>query len=115
MKNILLKQYLPASSQEDNPPSLTDNWARKQLSLHTHELDQHGADIRDIKAMLGELIEETEWKPSIRPALTSRSIEIPLNIKTTFEKLEEDFSDFSNRIIWCNELGLTPENCTIAD
>jgi len=107
MKNILLKRYLPVSSQEDDLPSLKDNWAIKQISLLTHESDQHGADIRDIKAMLSDLIEKDakmEWKTSIRSPLILRSIEIPLNIKTTFEKLEENFSDFSNRIIWCNEL-----------
>ena len=60
MKNILLKRHLPASSQEDNPPSLQDNWARKQISLHTHELDQHGAEIRDIRAIVNDLREQAK-------------------------------------------------------
>lgn len=112
MKDILKKQHTIAYTQEDVPLSFKDSWARKQISLHTHELDQQGADIREIKAMLSGMFvrkQQTEWKDqiSIPSTFISDSIEIPINIKTTFEKLEEDFSDFSNRIVWCNEL----KNC----
>jgi hypothetical protein len=111
MGKILLKKHIPTSSQEDNLPLFEDEWARQQLLRHTHELDQHRAEIRDIKAILSEQLKnvKTEWKNQIsqQSIFVSRSVDVPINIKSTFQKLEEDFSDFSNRIVWCNEL----KNC----
>ncbi len=111
MGKILLKKHIPTSSQEDNLPLFEDEWARQQLLRHTHELDQHRAEIRDIKAILSEQLKnvKTEWKNQIsqQSIFVSRSVDVPINIKSTFQKHEEDFSDFSNRIVWCNEL----KNC----
>lgn len=108
MGKILLKKHISTSFQEDDLPLFKDEWARQQLQRHTHELDQYRAEIRDIKAILSDQLKnvKTEWKNQIsnQSILISRSIDVPINIKTTFEKLEEDFSDFSNRIVWCNEL-----------
>ena len=107
----LLKKHIPTSSQEDNLPLFEDEWTRQQLLRHTHELDQHRAEIRDIKEILSEQLKnvKTEWKKQIsqQSIYLSRSVDVPINIKATFKKLEEDFSDFSNRIVWCNEL----KNC----
>ncbi len=108
MGKILLKKHISTSFQEDDLPLFKDEWARQQLQRHTHELDQHRSEIRDIKAILSDQLKnvKTEWKNQIsnQSILISRSIDVPINIKTTFEKLEEGFSDFSNRIVWCNEL-----------
>jgi len=108
MGKILLKKHISTSFQQDDLPLFKDEWARQQLQRHTHELDQYRAEIRDIKAILSDQLKnvKTEWKNQIsnQSILISRSIDVPINIKTTFEKLEEDFSDFSNRIVWCNEL-----------
>jgi hypothetical protein len=108
MENILLKKRPSVSSQEDNPPSFRDEWARAK-TLYTHKFDQLDAEVRDIKAIVNDLREQAKsdvWKGQIfaQSKFASRPINIPLNIRTIFEKLEEDFSDFSNRIIWCNEL-----------
>jgi len=111
MADIPSKKHLSASSQEDIPLSIRDEWARMKM-LNTHKFDQYDAELRDLKATIGGLLEKREinlWKRQIlsKPILVFRPIEIPLNIRTTFEKLEEDFSDFSNRIVWCDEL----KNC----
>jgi hypothetical protein len=95
--------------QEGDAPSAKDEWARRKLAHHTHKFDQFGAELRDIKAVISDLLEEKgidSWKRQFtsQSILVFRPIEIPLNIRTTFGKLEEDFSDFSNRIVWCNEL-----------
>lgn len=108
MADIPSKKHLSASSQEDIPLSIRDEWTRMKM-LNTHKFDQYDAELRDLKATIGGLLEKREinlWKRQIlpKPILVFRPIEIPLNIRTTFEKLEEDFSDFSNRIVWCNEL-----------
>ena len=111
MKNILSKQHPTASSQEDNPPSPQDNWARKRIMQNIHETDQLGARVSEIEEFVEVLkikIKTDEWQEFfVHQPLVYRSIKIPINIKATFEKLEEDFPDFSNRIIWCNEL----KNC----
>jgi len=112
MENTSLKHRRAISSQEIYPPPVEDEWARAKIFHHIHKFDQLGAEVRDIKAVLSDLLEKAkidEWKMQIpsQPILVFRPIEIPLNIRTTFEKLEEDFSDFSNRIVWCNEL----KNC----
>lgn len=103
-----------ASAQESSTLYVKDKWARRQLFRqrlqHTHEMDQFGAKIRDIEDFLGlgKLVENNEWKSQLaQPKQASHEIDIPLTIRTTFEKLEEDFSDFSNRIVWCDEL----KNC----
>jgi len=111
MENISLK-YRPAeSSQENNAPPVKDKWARDRIIQHTHEIDQHDAAIRDLKKIFKIILEKkpNEWEQQLISQAISvfHPIEIPLSIRTTFEKLEEDFSDFSNRIVWCNEL----KNC----
>jgi len=88
---------------EDISQSSIDKWDRTSniaLSL-LQRMDQLEAFVAEQK--------NNEWKrkTSIPSIFISSSIEIPLKIKTTFEKLEEDFSDFSNRIVWCDEL----KNC----
>jgi len=113
MENISLKIHRDASYQESNAPPVKDEWARTKILHHTHKFDQLGAEVRDIKAMIRDLLlEEREinvWKRQIpsQSILVFSTIKIPLNIKATFEKLEEDFPDYSNRIVWCNEL----KNC----
>ena len=109
---IINKKYPASSSHENYPPLVKDEWARKIGMQNTREIDQLGAEVRDIKAVLGDLIEKVkidEWKRHVpsQAIPVSLPINIPLNIRTTFEKLKEDFSDFSNRIVWCNEL----KNC----
>jgi len=112
MENIITKQHTFESSQEENLQPVADEWAREKILFHTHKFDQIGAEVRDLKTIVNKLIGRkvrVEWEDqvSIRSAFVSDSIEIPVDIKATFEKLEEDFSDFSNRIVWCNEL----KNC----
>jgi len=109
MESIFKNKIPFTSSQEGNAPPVEDKWARKKILYHTHKFDQYDAELRDLKEKIGGLLEEGEinvWKRQIlsQPILVFRLIEIPLNIRTTFKKLEEDFSDFSNRIVWCNEL-----------
>jgi len=108
MENILDNSITYQTSEEESLSSVRDNWARKLLIHHTHELDQHNAEIRDIKAIISEQLINirSEWKRQIsqRPIFVSKPLEIPVNIKNTFEKFEKDFYDFSNRIVWCNEL-----------
>ncbi len=118
MEDSLLKKHPAASSQEDYLP-VEDKWARKKVSLHIHELDQLDAKVAGHDKVLAlitkalkinaENAEIDEWQEPIVAYQTTvfRPIEIPLNVRATFEKLEEDFSDFSNRIVWCNEL----KNC----
>ena len=112
MENISLKKHHAASSPEDSAPSVKDEWARKKILFYTHKFDQQDAKIRDIEEIVGELLKNVKtdlWKDRLsnQSTFASRSIDIPINIKTTFEKLKEEFSDFSNRILWCNEL----KNC----
>jgi len=112
MENVFKNKIPFTSSQEVNAPPVEDEWARKKILYHTHKFDQYNAELRDLKAKISDLLEKREinvWKRKIlsQPILVFRPIEIPLNIRTTFEKLEEDFSDFSNRIVWCDEL----KNC----
>jgi len=109
MENIISKKHAFESSQEENPQPVADEWARNKILFHTHKFDQIGAEVRDLKKIVDKLIGRNvrvEWEDqvSIRSVFVSDSIEIPIDIKATFEKLEEDFSDFSNRIVWCNEL-----------
>jgi len=109
MQNILSKQHDFLSPQEDNLQSVADEWAREKILFHTHKFDQIGAEVRDLKKIVSEIIERNariKWKDqiSIQSTFIPDSIEIPIYIKATFEKLEADFSDFSNRIVWCNEL-----------
>jgi len=85
---------------EDIDQSSIDKWDRTSniaLSL-LQRMDQLEAFVAEQK--------NNEWKSKtfIPSIFISSSIEIPLNIRTTFEKLEKDFSDFSNRIVWCDEL-----------
>lgn len=112
MENIFENTISFTSSQEGDAPPVKDEWAREKILRHMSKFDQLGAEVRDIKAVLSDLLEQAkidEWKRQIPSQAISvfRPIDIPLNIRTTFEKLEEDFSDFSNRIVWCNEL----KNC----
>ena len=112
MENISLKKHHAASSQEDNAPPVKDEWARKKILFHTHKFDQQETEIRELKEIVSELLKNAKtdvWKERLSNQLTfaSRSIDIPINIKTTFEELKQEFSDFSNRILWCNEL----KNC----
>ena len=112
MENVPLKKHVAASFQEDWLPPVKDEWARARLLNHEHRFGQLGAEVRDMKAVLSDLHEKAkidEWKRQIpsQLILVSRPIEIPLTIRNAFEKLEKDFSDFSNRIVWCNEL----KNC----
>ena len=121
MEDSLPKKHPAASSQEDYPPPVKDEWARKKVSLYIHELDQLGAKVAGhakVLALITEALkinaenaEIDEWQEPIVAHQTTvfRPIEIPLNVRATFEKLEEDFSDFSNRIVWCNEL----KNCLL--
>ena len=99
------------SSLEDkgNTPQVKDEWARANVLRNRSEIDQIGAKQRDIEVILSKLFESKEWnRPKFtQPVLVFSSIEIPSNIRMTFGKLEEDFSDFSNRIVWCSEL----KNC----
>ncbi len=88
---------------EDISQSSIDKWDRTSdiaLSL-LQRMDQLEAFVAKQK--------NNEWKrkTSIPSIFIPSSIDIPLKIKTTFKKLEEDFSDFSNRIVWCDEL----KNC----
>lgn len=114
MENIS-KNTIPFTSsqeEEDNAPPVKDEWARAIIVGHRHELDQLSARVRDMDAIFRDLLKETKinvWKSQISSQSTHRShaIDVPLNIRTTFGKLEKDFSDFSNRIVWCNEL----KNC----
>lgn len=124
MGKIITKKHPTISSQEENMPPTKDEWARKKISFHTHKFDQIEAEVRDIKdkqvflsslfgqALISGLIQKVkidEWERQIpfKSMSVFRPIDIPLNIRSTFEKLNEDFSDFSNRIVWCNEL----KNC----
>ena len=108
MVNIPLIKHLAPSPQEDYSPPVKDEWARRKIIRQIHESDQIKADVRDIKVLLSKMIEVNEWKgQSVRLIQATHELEIPPNIRTTFKKLEEDFSDFSNRIVWCSEL----KNC----
>jgi len=112
MANISTKKHPLALSQEVSVPPVKDEWARKIGAHNTHEIDQINAKVRDIEEFLliklGENAKINEWKvQSFQSSKTSNVIDIPSSIRTTFGKLEEDFSDFSNRIVWCNEL----KNC----
>lgn len=103
MENISKENFAGIPLTEDISRSSIDKWDRTSnvaLSL-LQRMDQVEAFIEEQK--------NNEWKRkiSIPPIFISSSIDIPLNIRNTFEKLEEDFSDFSNRIVWCNEL----KNC----
>lgn len=106
MENTFENSISFASSQGEKAPQFKDEWARGKILYHTHKFDQQDAKIKDLEAMIGELLKENIWKKQIPSQKTFAicPIEIPLSIKNTFEKLEEDFSDFSNRIVWCNEL-----------
>jgi len=90
-------------------------WIRK-VWQNTQEIDQIGAGLRDnkteinnLKAAVSSLLENrklTVWKRPLpsQSTIAFCPIEIPLNIRTTFEKLEEDFDSISRRIVWCDEL-----------
>jgi len=105
MENISENMISLTSSQEANAPPVKDEWARNKLAQHTHEIDQFGAKVRDIESLLRKLVEVNEWKGKpVQSIKSTHEIDIPLNIRTTFERLEKDFSDFSNRVVWCNEL-----------
>ena len=112
MENISLKKHRAAYSQEDNAPPVKDEWARGIVFSHSRELEYLSAKVADIEEYLRNVPKKpiiAEWQETttIQSTFLYRSIDIPVNIKTTFEKLKEDFSDFSNRIMWCNEL----KNC----
>jgi len=112
MENISSKKLLVASSQEDNAPSVKDEWAREIVFSHSRELEYLAAKVADIEEYLKTIPKKhiiAEWQESttIKSTFVYGSIDIPINIKTTFEKLKEEFSNFSNRILWCNEL----KNC----
>ena len=108
-EEIVKVNILPKEIHLDN----IDKWNRtSDIALrNTAEIDQ-------LKAALDE-IKRSEWKSALLSREKSgativaqkTSIYLPINIsldvRTTFEKLEKDFSDFSNRIVWCNEL----KNC----
>jgi hypothetical protein len=104
MENIIKDNFAEHTPlTEDIDQSRIDKWDRSSnvvLSL-LQRMEQVEAFVEEQK--------NKEWKSKITIPSTfiSSSIDIPLNIRTTFEKLEEDFSDFSNRIVWCNEL----KNC----
>ncbi len=109
MENVLKKTIPFTSFQEDNTQSDRDELIRRTILYYNHKIDQHDAKLGYLSEKIGSLLEERKksvWKkqsPS-QPILVFNPIVIPLNIRTTFEKFEEDFSDFSNRIVWCNEL-----------
>lgn len=116
MENIFKNNISFTSSQEDNVLPAKDEWVKTKVLQNTHELDQLGAKVAGhdkVLALITKALkinaEIDEWQEPIVAHQTTvfRPIEIPLNIRATFGKLEEDFSDFSNRIVWCNEL----KNC----
>lgn len=109
MENISEKKFPSLYFHEDNAPPVKDEWARINIIRTRQELDQIGADVRDIKQIIFDQLAQnatiSEWRiPPVQSPFLLNTIDVPTNIKTTFEKLEEDFSDFSNRIVWCNEL-----------
>lgn len=95
--------------EEDDAPQVKDKWARKNVLKNRHELDQLGAEVRDIKEfLLSKLVKNRtiyEWKVQpFQSSHPSNAIDIPSSLRTTFEKLEEDFDSISRRIVWCDEL-----------
>ncbi len=105
--------FMSSQEEEDSAPPVKDEWARKKVLQHMHQLDQLDAKVAGIGEFVKKVLKVNAgidgWQEPIVIHQTSvfRPIEIPLNIRTTFEKLKEDFSDFSNRIVWCDEL----KNC----
>jgi len=85
---------------EDISQANIDKWDRTSniaLSL-VQRIDQLEAFVAEQRN------NEWESKTSIPSNFISSLIEIPLTIKTTFKKLEEDFDSISRRIVWCDEL-----------
>ena len=109
-----MKNKTPSiSSNEDNVLPVRDKWVKPRVLQNTQQLSQLGAKVAEIEEFVKKAFKVNAeiggWQEPIVPHQTTvfRTIEIPLNIRTTFGKLEEDFSDFSNRIVWCDEL----KNC----
>ena len=106
MGKLLRNAISHTSPQEDGAPQVKDVWAK--ALQNTHAIDQIDAEVRDIKEVLKELLEKeksNEWNiPFVKSTLAFHAIDIPLSIRTAFEKLEEDFDSNSRRIVWCDEL-----------
>lgn len=95
------------SPEQDSAPPVIDEWVKIKTLQNTHEIEQLDAEVRDIREILSMLVVSRIDKWEVQPVQSSHpshAIDIPTNIRTTFEKLEEDFDSISRRIVWCDEL-----------